>query len=102
MQQSQELDRLRLLELHLIQEAHKVEIQPLRDELESIEIEIERLEISTALSRLCHRESLDPAVIEQLLPSCRFDDDGLTILDKFGVPTTFQNAVLSLGEIDVD
>ncbi len=94
----QESDRLRKLEASIIKSESDARLRIVTDELAAIEVEIEKLEIQTALSKLARAESLDPElVIAGLADRCQYGDDGLTILDRHGVPTTFSEAVLSLG-----
>ena len=99
MREQMTIDRLHAGEVERMQAAHAVEVAKLKAEITEYGDLLTQSEIRLALTKLCKRENLDPGIVERLRPHCRYDDAGLTILDRFGVPTSFMEAVYDLEDV---
>jgi len=99
MREQMAIDKLTAEMVERMKADHADEVAKLKAEIADYGDLLTQCEIRLALAKLCKRENLDPGIVERLRPYCRYDDDGLTVLDRFGVPTTFIDAVYDLEDV---
>lgn len=97
MQQSMELDRVHRETVQIIRDGNESACIVLQDEIAQLEQDI----IGAKLGCLCDTENLERSLIVPILaPRCRIDGGELVILDEYGVSTSFEDAVLEIGDTE--